>query len=183
MRGCNSLCQLHEYALQTAESATFIWESTNGHYLLVIITTCRYMPINAPMDSFGGISSCRHLTDRGLCCCLEQVAPYNTYYPKLEAHLAQVGVDATLNRWDRILTLGTVDLQDTLIHPPGAADTQVEGALHLPPEKFMIFTVCIHQETRNFCAFSAGLSAMICAIRLHSQIGSLFTHANYLRSK
>lgn len=70
-----------------------------------------------------------------------QVAPYNTFYPKLEAHLAQVGVDATVNRWDRILTLGMVDLHDAFIHPVGAPDTQADGAAHLQPEKFLTFTV------------------------------------------
>lgn len=77
-------------------------------------------------------------------CCLKQVAPYNTFYPKLEAHLAQVGVDATVNRWDRILTLGMVDPHDAFLHPAGAADVQAEGATQLPPEKFVTFSVCIH---------------------------------------
>lgn len=70
-----------------------------------------------------------------------QVAPYNTFYPKLEAHLAQVGVDATVNRWDRILTLGAVDPHDAFLHPAGASDVQAEGATQLPPEKFVTFSV------------------------------------------
>lgn len=74
------------------------------------------------------------------------MAPYNTFYPKLEAHLAQVGVDATVNSWDRILTLGMVDLHDAFIHPVGAPDTQADGAAHLQPEKFLTFTVCIHKH-------------------------------------
>ncbi|CAM6051077.1 unnamed protein product [Sphagnum compactum] len=70
-----------------------------------------------------------------------QVAPYNTFYPRLEVHLAQVGVDATVNRWDHILTLGLLDHNDTFIHTNGVANVQVEGATLLQPEKFTIFTV------------------------------------------
>lgn len=70
-----------------------------------------------------------------------QVAPYNTFYPKLEAHLAQVGVDATVNRWDRILTLGMVDPHDAFAHPAGSAGVLAEGATQLPPEKFVTFSV------------------------------------------
>ncbi|KAG0626983.1 hypothetical protein M758_2G165400 [Ceratodon purpureus] len=70
-----------------------------------------------------------------------QVAPYNTFYPKLETHLARVGVDATVNRWDRILTLGTVDPHDAFVHPAGSADVQAEGATQLQPEKFVTFAV------------------------------------------
>lgn len=76
-----------------------------------------------------------------------QVAPYNTFYPKLEAHLAQVGVDATVNRWDRILTLGMVDPHDAFLHPAGAADVQAEGATQLPPERFVTFSVPRWSET------------------------------------
>ena len=76
--------------------------------------------------------------------CPKQVAPYNTFYPKLEAHLAQVGVDATVNRWDRILTLGMVDPHDAFIHPAGSADVQAEGATQLQPEKFVTFSVRRH---------------------------------------
>ncbi len=72
-----------------------------------------------------------------------QVAPYNTFYPRLEVHLAQVGVDATVNRWDHILTLGLLDHNDTFIHTNGVANVQVEGAMLLQPEKFTIFTVCL----------------------------------------
>jgi len=55
--------------------------------------------------------------------------------------LAQVGVDATVNRWDRILTLGMVDPHDAFLHPAGSADVQAEGATQLPPEKFVTFSV------------------------------------------
>ncbi|CAM6000826.1 unnamed protein product [Sphagnum balticum] len=75
-----------------------------------------------------------------------QVAPYNTFYPRLEAHLAQVGIDATVNRWDRILTLGVVDHNEPFVHPNGVADVQAEGATVLQPEKFTIFTVPIWNE-------------------------------------
>eukprot|EP00246_Nothoceros_aenigmaticus_P005287 TRINITY_DN17216_c0_g1_i1.p1 TRINITY_DN17216_c0_g1~~TRINITY_DN17216_c0_g1_i1.p1 ORF type:complete len:297 (+),score=38.21 TRINITY_DN17216_c0_g1_i1:2-892(+) len=70
-----------------------------------------------------------------------QVAPYNTFYPSLEAHLAQVGVDPTVNRWDRVLTLGVVDPHDSVSHPAGIADAQAEGASLLQPDRFLNFMV------------------------------------------
>lgn len=73
----------------------------------------------------------------------EQVAPYNTFYPKLEADLAQVGVDATVNSWDRLLTLGLIDPHDSISHPAGVADAQAEGPVLLQPERFTNFAVCI----------------------------------------
>jgi TBCC domain-containing protein 1 len=79
-----------------------------------------------------------------------QVAPYNTFYPRLEAHLAQVGIDATVNRWDRILTLGVVDHNEPFVHPNGVADVQAEGATVLQPEKFTIFTVCICSDCIHY---------------------------------
>ncbi|KAG6555315.1 hypothetical protein Mapa_003358 [Marchantia paleacea] len=70
-----------------------------------------------------------------------QVAPYNTFYPKLEADLVQVGVDATVNRWDRLLTLGLIDPHDSISHPAGVADAQAEGAVLLQPERFTNFVI------------------------------------------
>jgi TBCC domain-containing protein 1 len=67
---------------------------------------------------------------------LKQVAPYNTFYPKLEVHLAQVGVDATVNRWDRILTLGMVDPHDAFAHPAGSAGVLAEGATQLHRQNY-----------------------------------------------
>lgn len=80
---------------------------------------------------------------------MDQVAPYNTFYPRLEAHLAQVGVDSTVNRWDRVLTLGAVDPHDAYIHPAGVADAQAEGATVLQPEKFTTFMVCTILGSRS----------------------------------
>jgi TBCC domain-containing protein 1 len=70
-----------------------------------------------------------------------QVAPFNTYYSKLEAHLAQVGVDSTVNRWDQLLPLGMLDPHDSISHSAGIADAQAEGAAVLPPERFTNFAV------------------------------------------
>ncbi|KAL2641266.1 hypothetical protein R1flu_008853 [Riccia fluitans] len=70
-----------------------------------------------------------------------QVAPYNTSYPKLEADLAQVGIDPTVNKWDSILTLGVVDPHDSVPHPAGVADAQAEGASFLPPERFINYVI------------------------------------------
>lgn len=72
-----------------------------------------------------------------------QVAPYNTFYPKLEADLAQVAVDATVNRWDQLLTLGMVDPHDSISHSAGTADARAEGAAVLQPERFTTFAVRI----------------------------------------
>ncbi|CAL5350629.1 unnamed protein product [Camellia sinensis] len=41
------------------------------------------------------------------------VAPYNTFYSQLEAHMDQVGVEATINRWDDLVALGVVDPHDS----------------------------------------------------------------------
>jgi hypothetical protein len=71
------------------------------------------------------------------------VAPYNTYYPKLEAHLAEVGVDTTVNSWDKLLTLGMFDPHDSISPSAGSADAQAEGAAVLPPERFTNFEVSI----------------------------------------
>lgn len=70
-----------------------------------------------------------------------QLAPYNTFYPRLEAHLAQVGIDPTVNRWDNFLTLGVVDPHDSLPHAAGVADAEAEGASILPPDRFMNFVI------------------------------------------
>ncbi|CAM6097928.1 unnamed protein product [Calypogeia fissa] len=70
-----------------------------------------------------------------------QVAPYNTFYPKLEADLAKVGVDSTINRWDQLLSLGIVDPHDSISHSAGIADAQAEGAAVLQPERFTNFSV------------------------------------------
>eukprot|EP00250_Pteridium_aquilinum_P010485 c19420_g1_i1 orf=970-2748(-) len=70
-----------------------------------------------------------------------QVAPYNTFYPRLEAHLAQVGIDISVNKWDKFLTLGVVDPHDPLPHAAGVADAQAEGASLLSPDRFTNFVI------------------------------------------
>eukprot|EP00249_Psilotum_nudum_P023190 c28780_g1_i1 orf=642-2501(+) len=70
-----------------------------------------------------------------------QVAPYNTFYPKLESHLTKVGVDPAVNRWDNILTLGVVDPHDSLSHRARFADVPTEGATVLPPDRYMTFVI------------------------------------------
>jgi TBCC domain-containing protein 1 len=67
---------------------------------------------------------------------LKQVAPYNTFYSKLEAYLAQVGVYTTFNRWDSILTLGMVDPHDAFDHPAGSAGVLAEGATQLHRQNY-----------------------------------------------
>ncbi|THG21138.1 hypothetical protein TEA_004131 [Camellia sinensis var. sinensis] len=59
-----------------------------------------------------------------------QVAPYNTFYSKLEA-LDQVGIEATINRWDDPVALGIVDPHDSLSHPAGVSDVHAESATRL----------------------------------------------------
>lgn len=70
-----------------------------------------------------------------------QVAPYNTFYPRLEAHLAQVGIDLSINKWDKFLTLGVVDPHDPLPHAAGVADGRAEGASLLSPDRFTNFVI------------------------------------------
>ncbi|XP_068642788.1 uncharacterized protein [Aristolochia californica] len=68
-----------------------------------------------------------------------QVAPYNTFYSKLEEHMAQVGVDAGINQWDQPLVLGMVDPHDSLSHSPGVSDVQAESATCVEPDQFTNF--------------------------------------------
>ncbi|XP_077211240.1 uncharacterized protein LOC143846632 isoform X2 [Tasmannia lanceolata] len=70
-----------------------------------------------------------------------KVAPYNTFYSQLEEHLTQVGVDATINRWDEPLVLGMVDPHDSLSHPAGVSDAQSESATCLDPDQFTDFLI------------------------------------------
>eukprot|EP01018_Ginkgo_biloba_P018415 Gb_01920 [translate_table: standard] len=70
-----------------------------------------------------------------------QVAPYNTFYPDLEMHLAQVGLDPTINKWDKPLALGMVDPHDSLSHPAGVSDGQAESATVLHPDRFLNFVI------------------------------------------
>ncbi|GAB2295502.1 hypothetical protein Dimus_029667 [Dionaea muscipula] len=70
-----------------------------------------------------------------------QVAPYNTFYPQLEEHLTQAGIEATVNKWDEPLALGVVDPHDNLSHPAGVSDVQAETATHLDPDQFTNFLI------------------------------------------
>uniref|UniRef100_A0A6V7QS17 TBCC domain-containing protein 1 n=1 Tax=Ananas comosus var. bracteatus TaxID=296719 RepID=A0A6V7QS17_ANACO len=70
-----------------------------------------------------------------------KVAPYNTYYSQLDEHMAQVGIDATVNRWDEPLVLGMVDPHDPLSHPAGVSDVQAESATCLDPDQFSNFLI------------------------------------------
>ncbi|ONK81839.1 uncharacterized protein A4U43_C01F33400 [Asparagus officinalis] len=70
-----------------------------------------------------------------------QVAPYNTFYPQLEEHMAQVGINATVNRWAEPRALGMVDPHDSLSHPAGVSDVQAESATCLDPDQFTNFVI------------------------------------------
>ncbi|XP_044480457.1 TBCC domain-containing protein 1-like isoform X2 [Mangifera indica] len=70
-----------------------------------------------------------------------QVAPYNTFYSKLEEHMAEVGIEATINKWDEPLALGAIDPHDSLSHPAGVSDVQAESASLLDPDHFTIFLI------------------------------------------
>ncbi|KQK17664.1 TBCC domain-containing protein 1 [Brachypodium distachyon] len=70
-----------------------------------------------------------------------QVAPFNTYYPQLGEHLAQVGVDPNVNKWDQPFVLGVVDPHDSLSHPAGVSDIQAESATCLDPDLFTNFLI------------------------------------------
>ncbi|XVF75863.1 hypothetical protein PTKIN_Ptkin13bG0221300 [Pterospermum kingtungense] len=70
-----------------------------------------------------------------------QVAPYNTYYSHLEEHMAEVGIEATINKWDETLALGLIDPHDSLSHPAGVSDAQAESAARLDPDQFTNFLI------------------------------------------
>jgi TBCC domain-containing protein 1 len=55
--------------------------------------------------------------------------------------LAQVGVDANINKWDQPFVLGVVDPHDSLSHPAGVSDVQAESATRLDPDLFTNFLV------------------------------------------
>lgn len=56
--------------------------------------------------------------------------------------MAQVGVNATVNRWSEPRVLGMVDPHDSLSHPSGVSDVQAESAVCLDPDQFSNFVVC-----------------------------------------
>ncbi|OVA06660.1 CARP motif [Macleaya cordata] len=70
-----------------------------------------------------------------------QVAPYNTFYPQLEVHMTQAGINANINRWNEPLVLGMVDPHDSLSHPAGVSDVQAESATCLDPDHFTNFWI------------------------------------------
>lgn len=75
----------------------------------------------------------------------EQVTLYNTFYSHLKEIMNQVGIQATINRWDDPVALGVVDPHDSLSHPAGVSDVQAESATHLDPDQFTTFLVCFWQ--------------------------------------
>ncbi|XP_059668490.1 uncharacterized protein LOC132313638 isoform X2 [Cornus florida] len=70
-----------------------------------------------------------------------KVAPYNTFYSQLEEHMSQVGIEATINRWDEPVALGVVDPHDSLSHSAGISDAQAESATRLDPDQFTNFLI------------------------------------------
>ncbi|XP_047960458.1 TBCC domain-containing protein 1-like [Salvia hispanica] len=70
-----------------------------------------------------------------------QVAPYNTFYPQLEEHMNQVGIDPKVNNWDKLMILGVIDPHDSLSHPAGGSDIQSESATCLDPDHYTNFVI------------------------------------------
>ncbi|KAK9057696.1 hypothetical protein SSX86_022532 [Deinandra increscens subsp. villosa] len=70
-----------------------------------------------------------------------QVAPYNTFYPQLEEHMKQVGIETSPNRWGEPVALGLIDPHDSLSHPAGISDCQTESAIRLDPDQFTNFLI------------------------------------------
>ena len=54
----------------------------------------------------------------------------------------QVGIRATINRWDDPVALGAVDPHDSISHPAGVSDVEAESATRLDPDQFTNFLVC-----------------------------------------
>ncbi|KAK4345943.1 hypothetical protein RND71_036119 [Anisodus tanguticus] len=77
------------------------------------------------------------------------VAPYNTFYPLLEEHLNEVGIDPIINRWDAPVALGVVDPHDSLSHPAGVLDVQTESASPVDPDQFTNFLHKNFEETKH----------------------------------
>ena len=55
--------------------------------------------------------------------------------------MTEVGIEATINRWDETLALGLIDPHDSLSHPAGVSDAQTESATRLDPDQFTNFLV------------------------------------------
>ncbi|GMI70989.1 hypothetical protein like AT3G57890 [Hibiscus trionum] len=55
--------------------------------------------------------------------------------------MAEVGIKATINRWDDTLALGMIDPHDSLSHPAGVSDAQAESATKLDPDLFTKFLI------------------------------------------
>lgn len=55
--------------------------------------------------------------------------------------MREVGVESTINKWDKPLALGAVDPHDSLSHPAGVADAQAESAASVDPDQFVNFLV------------------------------------------
>ncbi|CAI7807298.1 unnamed protein product [Closterium sp. NIES-54] len=101
-----------------------------------------------------------------------QIAPYNTFYPRLDYHLAKVGVDPAVNKWDMPLALGSLDAAAAAGAAgagtaaggaggsagaggggaggvegegakEGAAAAALDTAILMPPEKFVPFVVSL----------------------------------------
>ncbi|CAI6004203.1 unnamed protein product [Closterium sp. NIES-64] len=99
-----------------------------------------------------------------------QIAPYNTFYPRLDYHLAKVGVDPAVNKWDMPLALGSLDAAAAAGAAgagtaaggaggsagaggasgvegegakEGAAAAALDSAILMPPEKFVPFVVSL----------------------------------------
>ncbi|XP_024974414.1 TBCC domain-containing protein 1 [Cynara cardunculus var. scolymus] len=70
-----------------------------------------------------------------------QVAPYNTFYPQLEEHMQEVGIETSPNRWGEPVALGLIDPHDSLSHPAGVSDCQAESATRLDPDQFTNFLI------------------------------------------
>lgn len=67
--------------------------------------------------------------------------------------MTQVGMEASINRWDEPLALGVVDPHDSLSHPAGVSDVQAESATRLDPDQFTNFlvTLCLLWVLLDYC--------------------------------
>ena len=65
--------------------------------------------------------------------------------------MSEVGIEATINRWDEPLALGVVDPHDSLSHPAGVSDVQAESATRIDPDQLTKFLV--HSYLHCVCSF------------------------------
>ena len=98
-------------------------------------------------------------------CQCAQMAPYNTQYERLPAHMAAAGVAAEPNLWDRPLSLGREHRPATPDSEPASAAAGKARLPHslLPPDKLLPLMVPFQGGPGALCGGAASGSGARCA--------------------